>query len=94
MTFLYAALVILIICIFSCSFVFSDKDIEDKGIYMSLLKEFITIVMMAISIIFICYYISSEPTAMDVYQGKTTLEITYKNGVPVDSVVVLKGGEK
>ena len=28
------------------------------------------------------------PTAMDVYQGKTTIEITYKDGVPIDSVVV------
>lgn len=33
---------------------------------------------------------SDEPTAMDVYQGKTTLEIIYKDGVPVDSVVVFK----
>lgn len=31
-----------------------------------------------------------NPSAMDVYQGKTTLEITYKNGIPVDSVVVFK----
>lgn len=31
-----------------------------------------------------------SPTALDVYQGKTTLEITYKDGVPVDSVVVFK----
>ena len=31
-----------------------------------------------------------EPSAMDVYQGKTTLEVTYKDGVPVDSVVVFK----
>ena len=30
------------------------------------------------------------PTAMDVYQGKTTIEITYKDGVPIDSVVVFK----
>lgn len=36
----------------------------------------------------------SKPTAMDVYQGKTTLEITYKDGVPVDSVVVFKNKEK
>lgn len=35
-----------------------------------------------------------KPTAMDVYQNKTTLEITYKDGAPVDSVVVWKGGEK
>ena len=37
---------------------------------------------------------SREPTAMDVYQGKTTLEITYRDGVPVDSVVVFKDKEK
>ena len=30
------------------------------------------------------------PSAMDVYRGKTTLEITYKDGIPVDSVVVFK----
>lgn len=29
-------------------------------------------------------------TALDVYQGKTTLEITYRDSVPVDSVVVFK----
>ena len=41
-------------------------------------------------VITLCYVIDKEnnPTAMDVYQGKTTLEITYKGGVPVDSVVV------
>lgn len=33
---------------------------------------------------------SLKPTAMDVYQGKTTLEITYRNGIPIDSVVVFK----
>ena len=37
---------------------------------------------------------SCKPTAMDVYQGKTTLEITYKDGVPVDSIVVFKNKEK
>ena len=31
---------------------------------------------------------------MDVYQGKTTLEVTYKDGIPVDSVVVFKDNEK
>jgi hypothetical protein len=37
---------------------------------------------------------SYEPTAMDVYQGKTTLKITYKDGVPMDSVVVFKDKKK
>jgi len=40
------------------------------------------------------YQESCKPTAMDVYKGKTTLEITYKDGVPVDSVVVFKDKEK
>lgn len=32
----------------------------------------------------------SSPTAIEVYQGKTTLEITYRDSIPVDSVVVYK----
>ena len=31
-----------------------------------------------------------EPTALDVYRGKTSLEITYRDSVAVDSVVVYK----
>ena len=31
-----------------------------------------------------------EPTALDVYRGKTTLMITYRDSVAVDSVVVYK----
>lgn len=33
-----------------------------------------------------------HPKAMDVYQGKTTLEYTIRDGVKIDSVVVWKGG--
>lgn len=36
----------------------------------------------------------ANPSAMDVYQGKTTLEITYKDGVAIDSVVVFKNEKK
>lgn len=39
----------------------------------------------------ICMVFSDNtPTALDVYQGKTTLEITYRDSVAVDSVVVFK----
>lgn len=34
--------------------------------------------------------LDSQPKAMDVYQGKTTLEITYRDGVAVDSCVIFK----
>ena len=44
-----------------------------------------------ICIVFILILIQSQtPTAMDVYNGKTTLEITYKDGIPIDSTVVWK----
>jgi hypothetical protein len=35
-----------------------------------------------------------NPSAMDVYKGRTTLEITYKDSIPVDSVVVFKDETK
>ena len=35
-------------------------------------------------------FVESEPTALDVYRGKTTLEITYRDGVAIDSTVVYK----
>ena len=34
--------------------------------------------------------VKSTPTALDVYQGKTTLEITYRDSVAIDSTVVYK----
>ena len=34
--------------------------------------------------------VKNHPTALDVYRGKTTLEITYRDSVAVDSTVVYK----
>ena len=36
------------------------------------------------------WLISDEPTALDVYRGKTTLEITYKDSIPIDTIIVFK----
>ena len=33
---------------------------------------------------------SSQPTAKDVYDGKTTLRIVYEDSIPVDTIVVFK----
>ena len=44
-------------------------------------------VLSLISCILLCIHLM-KPTAIDVYKGKTTLEITYRDGVPVDSTVV------
>ena len=39
---------------------------------------------------FVMILVKSEPTALDVYRGKTTLEITYRDSVAIDSTVVYK----
>ena len=57
--------------------------------------RFLTALVLTVSaIIFVGLYSSYEnintPTALDVYQGKTTLEITYRDSIPVDTIVVFK----
>ena len=39
---------------------------------------------------FIFGYIGNRPTPLDVYRNKTTLQITYQDSIPVDSIVVFK----
>ena len=39
---------------------------------------------------FVMVLVKGEPTALDVYRGKTTLEITYRDSVAIDSTVVYK----
>lgn len=34
--------------------------------------------------------LDNKPTALDIYRNKTTLEVTYKDSIPVDTVVVFK----
>ena len=63
------------------------------GAILRILDEYpmLDLISCGIGAVLLCAYLNSDtPTAMDVYQGKTTIEITYKDGVPVDSVVVFK----
>ena len=54
------------------------------------LSSLITIHLLTLGIFVSLIVLSKAPTAMNVYQGKTTLEITYKDGVAIDSTVVFK----
>ena len=58
--------------------------------------EFICFLLMVFTLgVFLGILIATPTvTAMDVYQGKTTLEITYRDGIPIDSVVVYKDKKK
>ena len=59
-------------------------------VYDISLPSLITIHLLTLCIFVSLLVISKEPTAMDVYRRKTTLEITYKDGVAIDSTVVWK----
>lgn len=56
--------------------------------------EWLIIAVLILGVIIYIWNILTDdrntPTAIDVYQGKTTLEITYRDSIPVDSVVVFK----
>ena len=67
------------------NFIISDTH---PGIYLGTLLTCVGTVLIAAN------HYEKNPSAMDVYQGRTTLEITYKDNVPVDSVVVFKNKEK
>lgn len=71
---------ILTVCILITLIKFSNKDINNTILWGCM--SCLTI------IILIQNY--NEPKAIDVYKGKTKLEIIYKNNVPIDSIVVFK----
>lgn len=63
-------------------------NVFSKNNYNKAISCFCVIIMLTVALINDSS--KDEPTAMDVYQGKTTLEVTYRDSIPVDSVVVYK----
>lgn len=63
------------------------SEIKDRGNTTLAIVLFIFIIVGSILIL---VPIFSTPTALDVYQDKTELRITYDGKVPVDSVVIYK----
>lgn len=60
-----------------------NKELDTKLlIYGSVLYPFLVLILLT--------SYTNKPQAIDVYKGKTTLEITYKDKVPIDSTVVWK----
>ena len=81
---------LMIIIIFVCSLVIliENEILEDKDFTRTIMGIIIgcSMIAMFLMIAYLC-----KPRAIDVYRDKTTLEITYKNNVPIDTVVVWKG---
>lgn len=61
---------------------------DDKIIHITI-GTFISIIIFIVMIIYSTLIINT-PTAIDVYRNNTTLEITYKDSIPIDTVVVFK----
>lgn len=68
------------------TFVFAGNIGTDDAEYGAM-GSFFSFILFTIGVVVIHM---GKPTALDVYKGKTTLQITYKNNVPIDSTVVYK----
>lgn len=54
-------------------------------------KAFISTICICIGTICMVNFTEQKyPKPIDVYRGKTTLQITYKDNIPIDTVVVFK----
>lgn len=69
------------------AFIFSGTMIADDDTCDGGVASFISLILFAAGTLIIHV---GKPAAIDVYRGKTTLQITYKNNVPIDSTVVYK----
>lgn len=69
--------------------ILSEKygDSFDAGVFISII---ISILIFIEICLFGCIIEKQKPSALDVYQDKTILEYTIRDGVKVDSVVVFK----
>lgn len=68
----------------------SKKDSEVREDIILNSGWIVFIISLIIGINLIDDYCSPSITPIDVYRGKTTLEITYKDSIAIDSIVVWK----
>lgn len=83
-----ALLMIIMIAVSSLVTFTESGVIEDKK-FMRIIM--ITITACSVIAMFLIFAHLSKPKPIDVYRGNTALEITYKDNVPIDSVVIWKG---
>ena len=86
--------VIRVICVNSKNMLF-EQPIEKFKIHdwLSSIEPLCGLLVMFgmfFGVLTISYLDSSTPKAIDVYRGKTTLQITYVDSIPQDTVVVFK----
>lgn len=81
------SIILILICTIIAIYDNNKNAKFDVGIFLGIiLSTLITIEVVLLSSILE----DPKPTAMDVYQGKTTLEYTIRDNVKIDSIVVFK----
>ena len=69
----------------------ADVDIFTSDGFLSFKFEIGLVAFLStIVILTLAIALKRQPKAIDVYKGKTTLVISYKDEVPIDSIVVWK----
>lgn len=76
---------ILILIIFA-----TNKETEDEDIFPCVVLGLLVMVFLIVGIYVLEQHCSPSIAPMDVYCGKTTLEITYRDSIAIDSTVVWK----
>ena len=84
--FIILTFTIIVLCFSGMSII---EMVNDAGFNNKSLV-FILLLLYQFLVFFCLLYNLNKPKAIDVYRGKTTLEITYKDRVPIDSTVVWK----
>lgn len=84
MEWIIAILILLLALTFICNVFSKNTDDKVSSCYCVIISS------VMLTVVLINNSSKDEPTAMDVYQGKTTLEITYRDSIPVDTIVVFK----
>ena len=89
---LFFGIFLIIFSLLLCVLIYWMQENFDESIVMAVSGAIaMAFFIMGVSIINEEY--SSSITPMDVYRGKTTLEITYRDSIAIDSVVVWGGEE-
>ena len=69
-------------------------DSLSKAKYDSVGVVLVVSIILAFIVLITTLCLKDNPKAIDVYRGDTTLERTYRDGIPIDSTVVWKEGYK
>ena len=69
-------------------------DSLSKAKYDSVGYILVASIILAFTVLITTLCLKDNPRAIDVYRGDTTLERTYRDGIPIDSTVVWKRGYK